>query len=179
MLGKQCQYVLGVDDSSWAIDFAKKNYYQPGKIEFLQADITNLALSQRFDLIISVHTFEHIAGEKVSLLFKNINQWLKPAGRFYLSVPTEASLVNRYQRLMEQLKKIPPWDPTHISFFTVSGLKKMGKRAGLKLLAIHRKLFPSKKLRAIAEKFSLPSFLQNPLTVEAIFVFEKEPYQSR
>lgn len=173
MIAQSAKFALGIDNTALAIDFANKHYCRKGKIEFLVADLAALKLERKFDRVFLIHTLEHIPAKPGSDLISMIYRILKPGGMLHISVPTEATLISRYERLMEWIKNIPPWDPTHITRFTIPGLETLGNKAGFKILPIERRLFPSKKLRRLHQKIHFPTWVQNPLTEEAFITLLK------
>jgi len=173
MIAKSARYVLGIDSTEQAISFANKHYRKDGKIEFLTGDITRLNLNKKFHRVFLVHTLEHLPPKLCPVMLSEIFEILLPKGMLHISVPAEATLIYRYERLMEKLKGIPPWDPTHLTKFTVPSLKRLGKKAGFEIFRIDHKLFQSKKLNALHQKGLVPTWSQNPLTVEVFITLLK------
>lgn len=174
MIGRSAKFALGVDSTLPAIAFANQHYRREGRIEFSVEDVTRLSLDRKFDRVFLVHVLEHIPAKPGSELISLIYRMLKPGGMLHISVPTEATLISRYQRLMQWFNNIPPWDPTHISKFTIPGLKRLGEKSGFRVHRIEGKLFPSKKLKALDQKLKFPAWLQNPLTEEAFLTLSKK-----
>lgn len=167
MISKSAKYVLGVDSTLQAVEFAKKHYQQPGKIEFMVRDITDLKLDREFDRAVLVHTLEHLPPQMCVPFLQGIRKLLKPKGMLHISVPAEASLVSRYERLMQWMKGIPVWDPTHLCKFTIPALLRLSRKAGFGIHSVDHGLYPSKKITQFARSISLPGRIMNSITVEA------------
>ncbi|WP_226889227.1 class I SAM-dependent methyltransferase [Nostoc sp. MG11] len=76
--------VVGVDVSSQTIEYAKQNYQTPS-IEFICADAEEFEWSERFDVVASFETIEHL--NHPSKFLKRIHNILAPDGILLLSVP--------------------------------------------------------------------------------------------
>lgn len=107
--------VVGVDVSSEAVSYAKKNYAHP-RVSFLQADLKNVELElESFDCIVSFETYEHI--DFTEKFIGDCRRFLKEDGLMILSTPNEEFLPfdqNRfrfhvkhytYNEVDEQLRK--------------------------------------------------------------------------
>jgi cyclopropane-fatty-acyl-phospholipid synthase len=55
-----------------------------GNVKVITADMNNFETSQRFDRVVSVEMFEHMANWRN--LFERVNNWLRPDGRFFMHV---------------------------------------------------------------------------------------------
>ena len=53
-------------------------------IEVITADMNDFAIEQTFDRVVSVEMFEHMRNYRE--LYKRINDWLKPDGRFFMHI---------------------------------------------------------------------------------------------
>lgn len=85
-LAKQAKKVIGVDISEETINMCKNKYLDQKNIKFINKDIYELNFNNNyFDLIISIHTMEHLPDEQGFL--ERINNWLKPDGIVIIEVP--------------------------------------------------------------------------------------------
>lgn len=82
--------VLGVDISSEAIEFARRQYGTKRNLEFIQASVFQLTrfVSGPFDLCVSFETIEHL--EEPERFLSDVRSLLSPGGRLLISTP------NRY-----------------------------------------------------------------------------------
>lgn len=76
--------VVAVDVSPQTIEYAKKNY-QENDLEFICADAEQFEWTERFDIVTSFETIEHLHNPEKFL--KRIHNLLIPDGVFLLSVP--------------------------------------------------------------------------------------------
>ncbi|MDD9266618.1 methyltransferase domain-containing protein [Paenibacillus sp. GCM10023248] len=88
--GSLAQKVIGVDNSTYSINYSTKNYTQHREgLLFVQDDAQNLSFiePESLDLVVSMETVEHL--EDPGAFFERITRLLKPGGRIILSVPNE------------------------------------------------------------------------------------------
>jgi SAM-dependent methyltransferase len=94
------------------------------RITYLGKDYNDIAADQKFDLILLLHTLEHVVNP-VQLLEK-LRSFLKPGGCIYVEVPLGAWL--EWNNLREPL--------THVNFFSEQSLTYCLEEAGLSVEAI-------------------------------------------
>jgi 2-polyprenyl-3-methyl-5-hydroxy-6-metoxy-1,4-benzoquinol methylase len=76
--------VIGVDLSTEAIQYAQHHYQQPN-IQFISDNAEEFQWSEKFEVIISFETIEHLPHPQKFL--QRVRQLLSPEGIFLLSVP--------------------------------------------------------------------------------------------
>lgn len=76
--------VLGADIDPDAVRYAKHRHKQPN-LSYAVADATTFVSDEKFDVIVSFETIEHL--NDVESFLKNINANLKPGGMFFVSTP--------------------------------------------------------------------------------------------
>jgi len=127
----------GMDVSEYAINQAKKRY---PNLKFFIGDISKLSLKQKFDIITSFDSSEHVQKFDESLV--NIKNLLKDDGIFIMQVPFRTPIYKIFGFLDK--------DPTHISIFTEEELLKKLKRhfkiiktmySSIYLYAINKRLY--------------------------------------
>lgn len=94
------------------------------RITYLGKDYNDIAEDQKFDLILLLHTLEHVVNP-VQLL-EQLKSFLKPGGCIYVEVPLGAWL--EWNNLREPL--------THVNFFSEQSLAHCLVEAGLSVEAI-------------------------------------------
>ena len=99
---EEIEMITGVDISTNAIDYAKGRYNHP-KINFICADAMLYQVDQKYDVIISLETIEHLP--KPKLFIQNIQQQLKPNGVMIASVPITPSVDANPHHLTDFTKK--------------------------------------------------------------------------
>jgi 2-polyprenyl-3-methyl-5-hydroxy-6-metoxy-1,4-benzoquinol methylase len=92
--------VVGVDICSQIVEYAKKHYQIPG-INFICADAEQFECSERFDVIISFETIEHL--KNPTYFLKQLSNYLTSNGVLMMSVP---------------LGETRHFDPYHLHAFT-------------------------------------------------------------
>ncbi|MBD3201962.1 MAG: methyltransferase domain-containing protein [Candidatus Lokiarchaeota archaeon] len=105
----------------------------PEHISYLGKDLNDLPENKKYDLILLLHTLEHVRNP-VELL-KNISTFLKDNGKIIIQVPLGSFL--EWKKLKEPL--------THINFFSEQSIYNVVKLAGLNVIHIKTKpqKFPS------------------------------------
>lgn len=174
LIGQRAGYSLGIDLDKEAIEFANKHYATPGKIEFKCCNLVDLNETSPYDRIIMVHTLEHLRKKDAKKLLLLLRELLSSSGFIHISVPLEASLISRYARTMEIVKRIPRWDPTHQANYTIRGLFRLFKSCGYEVVALKRKFYPSRKLNNFLNKHPVPSLVADALSIECILSLKKK-----
>jgi len=101
-LAEHAKKVLGIDISEEAIAHCKKKYEDLRNVEFIKKDIYDLNFdSGYFDLIISIHTLEHLPDEKGFL--NRVHYWLKPGGIVIIEVPLKKE--SPFKGIVEPFRK--------------------------------------------------------------------------
>jgi 2-polyprenyl-3-methyl-5-hydroxy-6-metoxy-1,4-benzoquinol methylase len=86
--------VVGVDKCAQTVQYARKHYQTPG-VEFICADAEQFEWPERFDVIVSFETIEHL--HYPAKFLDRIRSLLVPGGDFILSIPLgETRHVDRY-----------------------------------------------------------------------------------
>lgn len=89
--------VTGFDLDLDAIAYAKKNY------PFCNFDVKDISkpileYENKFDVIVSIETFEHIARHEIGNYIDNLKRWLKPNGTVIITTPQKISMVWEFPR---------------------------------------------------------------------------------
>lgn len=78
--------VIGVDISEDVINHCNYNYRNIDNLSFLKGDAFKIDLDKSsFDLIVSIHTMEHIHDD--DLFLQNLKSWMKKKAKIVLEVP--------------------------------------------------------------------------------------------
>ncbi len=86
--------VVGVDISAQSVEYAKKHYQTPS-VEFVCANAEQFEWPERFDIIVSFETIEHL--QYPDKFLDRLHNLLVPGGDLILSVPLgETRHVDRY-----------------------------------------------------------------------------------
>lgn len=105
------------------IDYRK--WVLPPGIKYLGKDISNLEERYKFDIILLLHTLEHIAHPKKFIY--DLYRYLKDDGIIYVEVPL--GCFKEWKSLKEPL--------THLNFFSEESLFKLFKLCGLNVLYLN------------------------------------------
>jgi ubiquinone/menaquinone biosynthesis C-methylase UbiE len=155
---KQNIEYIGVDSSRKMIEIAKTKYPEA---DFKVTDALNLPFPENsFDKVFSFAVIHHIPSEELQLQFlKEVKRTLKPGGILILAAwnlnPLRMILIGQYKRVKDffkhQLLKIfgktkldfgdffIPWQNVtlrYVHYFTVSGLRKIIRKADFKFKKI-------------------------------------------
>lgn len=85
ILSRKAKSVIGVDISSEAIAYAKKQYIHKN-IEYVQSDVSKTLIPEKTaDVITSFETVEHLQDSQAFI--KEVRRLLKPNGTFIMSTP--------------------------------------------------------------------------------------------
>lgn len=87
-LSRKAKSVLGVDYSQEYVNKTKERYPETDKLKFTVGDINNVLFGNYFDVVISLHTLEHVEEDEKAI----INLWnhVKPGGLLIYEVPIQA-----------------------------------------------------------------------------------------
>jgi ubiquinone biosynthesis O-methyltransferase len=86
--------VVGVDISAQSVEYAKKHYQTPS-VEFVCANAEQFEWPERFDVVVSFETIEHL--QYPDKFLDRLHNLLVPGGELILSVPLgETRHVDRY-----------------------------------------------------------------------------------
>lgn len=108
--------VVGADVDIAAVDFAQDRYGASG-VKYIASDIMEIEGSNRFDVVVSLETIEHVA-DPLAVINK-FRALLRPQGLFILSVPVTPSIdVNPY----------------HLTDFSVSSVRKILHSANFEII---------------------------------------------
>jgi len=122
IISKRYNQVVGLEFIKENVSSARKKF---PNIKFIEGDITNLRIKQKFDIIIAGEIIEHVLSPINSL--KKIKKIIKKQGILIISVPNIVSLQKRIKSL---LGIIPDNSDDHLHLFTKKKLIDTCKRAG-------------------------------------------------
>jgi cyclopropane fatty-acyl-phospholipid synthase-like methyltransferase len=144
-LRNQCGYrdVRAVDISPEVVSVC--NTALPGSTELVADTATYLeSQPEQFDLILLVHTLEHVPKEQVLPLLRAIHAALKPGGKLVVEVPNSEHPVvgtrNRYA------------DFTHTIGFTDLSLKFVLQNSGFERVSVYGCKVPRKSLGRVVQR---------------------------
>lgn len=85
----QARRVIGVDNSNYAVEYARANYGRDASCEFHVGDAAQLTMlpDASVDLIVSMETLEHVPQPEQFLA--ELSRVLRPSGRLVVSVPNQ------------------------------------------------------------------------------------------
>lgn len=87
LLANKATNVVGMDIDSIAVEYAKSNY-DAKNLNFYLGSILNIPfLSDTFDVVNSIETFEHVGHDSIDTLINECYRVLKNNGIFILSTP--------------------------------------------------------------------------------------------
>jgi len=89
-----------------------------------------ISLGNKFDIVISFHTLEHIA-DPITLL-KNIKKLLKPKGKILIEVPNSDDFHLKLNKFYKEFY----WERAHIHYFNPKILKNVIHKSGFKNIRI-------------------------------------------
>ena len=116
--------VVGVDLDVAAIAYAQQRYPSPIS-EFVCADAMTFAPGEMFQTIVSLETMEHVPDPEA--LFARLVYFLAPGGVLISSVPVTLST---------------DANPHHATDFTETSFRRLGARAGLRVVGEFRQIQP-------------------------------------
>jgi 2-polyprenyl-3-methyl-5-hydroxy-6-metoxy-1,4-benzoquinol methylase len=132
LLTKLGYAVVGIEESVSGIAIAQQNYPD---CQFIQGSIYELsdpALQQTFDVVISVEVIEHLFTPKA--LVTAAKYCLKPSGKFILTTPYHGYLKNLALAVSGKMDAhfTALWEGGHIKFFSVPTLTQLLTTEGCK-----------------------------------------------
>ena len=89
-----------------------------------------ISLDNKFDIVISFHTLEHIA-DPITLL-KNIKKLLKPKGKILIEVPNSDDFHLKLNKFYKEFY----WERAHIHYFNPKILKNVIQKSGFKNIRV-------------------------------------------
>ncbi len=122
---------LGVDPSEWAAQWMRNKF----KVTMIAEKLGELIIDNKFDLILSAHSLEHMENPKKALA--KMASLLTTQGRLYIVVPEGTDLTN----------------PDHLVFFTEESLIKCVQEVGLHVIrtSVHRYVEHERFIYMLAE----------------------------
>lgn len=139
VLSEKCKNVVCIDRDRQALSYVKTHFRD---VDILYGDATSLPFADgSVDFILCSEVLEHIPSPEK--LLKEILRVKKPEGRCILSTPQRFSpceltakvvFSKPFQKLSSTILKEPVHDPEHISLQTSSGLQRILKDVGFKIL---------------------------------------------
>jgi 2-polyprenyl-3-methyl-5-hydroxy-6-metoxy-1,4-benzoquinol methylase len=154
ILSKKAKYIVAIDKSEDAINFAKENYSSKN-LKFKSISTFNFKKNhEAFDVIVSSQVIEHV--ENTEFYLNNIYNLLKPTGIFIVTTP------NKQHRLYPYIQK--PWNIFHLKEYTFFEFKKLlsNNFKNIQLLCIGgEKEFIEHEIRRVTKqkKITLPCTL--------------------
>ena len=124
---------LGVELNTPFVEFIKNDL----GIEAYAEDINKLKLNDRFDLIISISTLDHLPNPYHTLL--SMKKMLSPGGKIYLEIPNIDEALNRF--LPEANRKRYNdffWHRAHLFYFSKETISSLFRKAGMKVKVTSR-----------------------------------------
>jgi 2-polyprenyl-3-methyl-5-hydroxy-6-metoxy-1,4-benzoquinol methylase len=124
----QVKYVAGIELHRPFVTFIRKHL----GIDAYNEDINKLDVDQKFDLIISIATLDHLFNPLETLV--SIKNLLAPAGQIYLEVPNREEALNYFlpdinRRKFNQFF----WHRAHLFYFTRETIGALFQKAGLQV----------------------------------------------
>lgn len=121
-IAQQGYEVVGVEDSTSGILFARQNFAQ---CHFIQASIYDLPyaeLENAFDIVVSVEVIEHLLYPRE--LISVAKKCLKYEGKLIIATPYHSYFKNLILALVGQINSYftALWDSSHINVFSLSTL---------------------------------------------------------
>jgi SAM-dependent methyltransferase len=110
--------LTGVDVSEYAISEGKKRYPELDlRVSNVETDPLPSDFVGAFDMVISLHTFEHFHNPQIAL--QRTFDAMKPGAYFFMVVPNPNIWIGKVLKLFGQEKRIPVFgDATHYSLLT-------------------------------------------------------------
>lgn len=93
IMSSTAQKVYGIDISSEAILYAQE-HYSAENISFFQMSVTDIQFDEKFDVIVSFETIEHISEGQQKEFLEQVLKYLKEDGLFIVSTPDKEVLTN-------------------------------------------------------------------------------------
>lgn len=87
MLSRRAKEVSGFDISSEVIDEISTRYINEKKANFVNKNLLELDIENKFDKIVSFETIEHFVPNEIPTVLKNMHKALRPNGTLIFSTP--------------------------------------------------------------------------------------------
>jgi len=125
--GSFLKYVLGKKNNIelHGIDLVENNYPD---INFIKADISKVSINEKFDVIVSFQTIEHI--DNPHRFIKILKNMLKDNGIIFIDTINSGSLMNIMSEHIKKLWRVPyerVYDHHHLNHFSKQSLRKLMK----------------------------------------------------
>ena len=122
---EQC---VGVELNTQFVDYIKNKL----SIEAYAEDINKLRLKEKYDLVISISTIDHLPNPLKTLVsMKNL---LSPGGKIYIEVPNVDEALNNFLPESNRRKYNEFfWHRAHLFYFTKDTISALFNRAGLSI----------------------------------------------
>jgi len=98
LLAEQGHNVLAIDLRQESLDYAKSRY-QSGNIRFLQHNVLEVELTEKFDLIYANQLIEHLVYP--STMIDRLKSMLKPGGKLVIATPNHSYLISGHPSFTE------------------------------------------------------------------------------
>jgi 2-polyprenyl-3-methyl-5-hydroxy-6-metoxy-1,4-benzoquinol methylase len=136
ILLKNSKSLLGVDIEKKEVNKLKKEGY-----DMICADVENMDLKKRFDVVVAGELIEHL--DNPGLFLDNVDRHLKDDGTFILTTPSPYYLIN----LIKVFKTKLTFNQSkfHVALYTPATLTCLLSRHGFKTESIHFAELPIKK----------------------------------
>jgi ubiquinone/menaquinone biosynthesis C-methylase UbiE len=87
MLSNKCSKIDGYDIDEMTISEINKRYADGDSVEFIQSDLLNINIENKYDKIVSFETIEHFTPDQIMSLLSIFYNALKENGKLIFSTP--------------------------------------------------------------------------------------------
>ena len=120
MLAEHCDHVIAIDFSAQAVSRARAHNDRPERLDIRHADLTDLSLAERFDLVVCSEVLYYLEGAMLEAAVQGIRSVCQPDARFVAVLPArkEAAVMERISehfRITEQVRFRDRWRPYSIT----------------------------------------------------------------
>jgi len=122
-IAKEDFYVTGIEISSDAVEYSRNKGH-----EIFQGDLSKLNLQDKYDIVVSFATLEHIVSP--DKIIRQAFHLLKPNGYCYITTIDIGSFFARFRG--NKWRMIHP--PTHVSYFSSATLKLLMEHNGFEVI---------------------------------------------